>query len=117
MYPLGGIVYVEVATHNKRPIGDDIEGILQGFAILVQDDGIAQFKDGPVIRRQVLWHGLDNTRFLLPQDSVCIFRLHAGCRRPSSIPAHDGAVCGLMRGVISSFAARKTGKPGFVVCA
>lgn len=60
MYFFGRVIYGKVASHDERALCNDVEGVFKRLAVLVQDDGIAKLKDGPVIRGQGLGHRLDD---------------------------------------------------------
>lgn len=86
---LGGVIDDESPTDDERPSSADMQRILDGMAVLVEDNGVSELEYGPVVTVAQLGDRLEDRRFLAPEDLVLIYRLDAGRGRPATAPGHD----------------------------
>lgn len=66
-----------------------MQRILDRGAVAVQDDGVAQLKDGPVVVWLRPGHGAQDRRLLSPLDSGLVDCIDARGGRAPSAPSHD----------------------------
>lgn len=80
---------VKVSAHDKGTIRHNVQRTLDRGAVAVQNDGVAQLKDGPVVVGLRLGHGTQDRHLLSPLDGVVIDGIDARGGRATSAPSHD----------------------------
>jgi hypothetical protein len=79
------VIKDKVTSYDELALRKDVKRICHGLAVLFQDDGILQLKDGPVVGGEVLGYGSHNGRFLEPVKLGLVDRFDA--RRGGTMPA------------------------------
>lgn len=85
---------MQISSHNKWPVRHNIQRILEGGPVAIENDGIVKLEDGPIVIRDGLWHGTQDGRFLAPPDAFLSYSLDARCGKAPRARSHDAAIDG-----------------------